>query len=171
MSVLEFQCLKCGGCCRDLIWVKDGLKKGNTLTPKEAKLFPLEAISPHMAVGIEKPETVILYQLNVTDCPFIDQTNKCKIYSNRPLICQAFPIVENTYSTKCKVFSFSKYGMKIVIDWDMYQVEAGQKLDRYIINNFKKNFKKGISVWSFDLATNKWVLRNTYKEYTGTLKF
>jgi Fe-S-cluster containining protein len=172
MPDLEFHCLRCGTCCRNLFNDKAGLKKGVTLTKSEKNLFPEKMVSPHMAVGMEKPDTIILYQLNVNDCPFIDQSNKCLIYPNRPLMCQAFPIVNFTYSGKCKFFNFSKFSAKITIDWgEGNQVEAFGKLDRYIINHFKRNFKKGIGVWSFDLATNKWVLKNRYKTFEGRISF
>jgi len=169
---IEFQCLRCGTCCRDLFNDKAGLKKGISLTKSETKLFPEKMISPHMAVGMEKPKTIILYQLNASDCPFIDHSNKCLIYANRPLMCQAFPIVNGIYSGKCKFFSFSKAGTKININWvEGNQLEAFGKLDRYIMNQFKRNFKKGIATWSFDLATNQWVLKNRYNVWTGSISF
>ena len=141
----------------------------------EATLFPENLISPLMAIGTEKPSLLILYQLNVNECLFIDQTNKCMIYKDRPLVCQAFPLSQGRYSTKCKLFSFAKNfpenSVKIAIDWGNTQLEAEQKLDQYIIYNFRKWFRTGIGTWSFDLATKQWVLRKRYDCIDETVSF
>lgn len=168
----DFRCLRCGTCCKNTFTDKDELKNGISLTKSEKNLFPDKMISPQMAVGMEKPKVIILYQLNVSDCPHIDQSNKCLIYANRPLMCQAFPIVNGVYSGKCKFFRFGKAGAEIKISWvEGNQPGAYGKLDRYIMNQFKRNFKKGIGTWSFDLATNQWILKNRYKTSNGPISF
>ncbi len=165
----------CGLCCRDLFDDREGHKRGLTLTIEEVLLFPKDLISPLMAVGMEKPEEIILYQLNTKDCPFIDQINKCQIYEKRPLVCRAFPLSQGAYSTKCKLFSFAKNFpenfVKIAIDWGETQLDAESQLDRYIIGKFERGFKRGIGTWSFDLANKRWALRKRYDRYNGAVSF
>jgi Fe-S-cluster containining protein len=176
LSGLTFKCLQCGSCCKGLLSDLNLPKRGLTLTANESKLFPKELISPQMAIGTRKPETIILYQLNVNDCPFLDANNKCKIYAKRPLICRSFPLTLSMgYSTKCNLFSFARNApdnqIKLVIDWDSSQMEACLKLDRYIMNRFHREFKKGIGTWAFDLETNEWKLRNRYYSKTDVISF
>jgi Fe-S-cluster containining protein len=40
-----------------------------------------------------KNTIVITWTLDHDDCPFISEENKCKIYNDRPLVCQTYPIV------------------------------------------------------------------------------
>ena len=175
MSGSLFRCLKCGSCCRDIFDDREGHKRGLTLTAEEASLFPGNLIAPLMALGMEKPEIIILYQLNVNDCPFIDQTNNCRMYEKRPLICRAFPLSQGGYSTKCKLFSFPKNFpenfVKIAINWGVSQLEAETQLDQHIISHFKKEFKKRIGTWSFDLGSNQWALRKRYDECDEPVSF
>ena len=175
MSGKSFKCLQCGTCCRDLFDYVDSQKRGLTLTLDEATLFPENLISPLMAIGTEKPSLLILYQLNVNECPFIDQSNKCMIYEKRPLVCRAFPLTQGSYSTKCKLFGFAKNfpenSVKIAMDWGNIQLEAERTLDQYILENFEKWYRNGIATWSFDLATHQWVLRKRYDNYEGAVSF
>ena len=155
-----FQCKKCGTCCRNMFDDYEGVKKGLVLTAKEVNLFPSDMISPNLAIGTEKRKRIITYQLNVGSCPHID-INKCSIYDHRPLICRAFPFRFGNFSTKCPVFSYRTIGVRYC-DFvpSKLQEDATEKMDRYVSNRLKKYYVKGSKIWSYDLATNKWVTKS-----------
>lgn len=161
-----FQCKKCGACCRNLFDDIRGIRKGLVLTAKEVSLFSSEMISPSSAVGTEKQKKPITYQLNANTCPHIDDKNECLIYDKRPLICKAFPYESGNFSGKCTVFSYRKVG-QIYCDFapSRFQIDASEKLNRYIRNRFQKYFMKGIRVWDYDLATKNWVFRAQHNKY------
>ncbi len=124
---------------------------------------------------MENPESVILYQLKANDCPYVNQNDKCVIYEKRPLVCRAFPLSQGAYSTKCRLFRFAKNFpegfVKIAIDWGNTQLDAERKLDKHIIEHFKNAFKKGIGVWSFDLASEQWKLKMSCEKEDDTIEF
>ncbi len=159
----DFECLKCGACCRKLLQTTDGVTRGPPLSEKEANLFPPEVISPKLAVGLVEPKTVVLYQLNVGVCPYINQKNECQKYVDRPLICRSFPIVAGAISNRCKVFAYRKVGVSYCEPFPMAkQLEASEKLDGYTLNRIRKHFKKGLKAWEYDLATKKWIYKTQY---------
>lgn len=157
MSLIIFECLKCGTCCKNLLEELDGIVGGLLLTADETKHFPYEMISPKMAIGVEKPEKVIRYQLNVNDCPHIDEANNCRIYENRPLVCRAFPYDEEGFALKCKVFSHVKEGEFYTTEYSAAEIDASSKLSRYFRNQEEKYRKKGSKKWEYDLRTKKWL--------------
>lgn len=150
--------MKCGTCCRNLLEEREGVLKGLVLTEKETSLFPPDMVSPHNATGRKKPEHIIDYQLNVNDCPHIDERNECRIYEKRPLICRAFPYIQGNFSVKCPIFgSRFKAGLLITVPLPDAEVEASQKRDRYFQNRLRKYLKKSSKIWVFDLATRQWM--------------
>jgi len=152
--------MNCGTCCRNLLEGREGILKGLALTAKETSLFPQDMVSPLTATGMRKPEHVIDYQLNANDCPHIDETNECRIYDRRPLMCRAFPYVQGNFSVKCPIFgSRFKAGLRISVPMPDAEVEASQKRDRYFQNRLRKYLKKRSKMWEFDLATKQWVAR------------
>jgi len=165
MREIVFECKKCGTCCRDLLEDFDGIRKGLLLTANETNLFPSEMISPKMAIGVKKPEKIIEYQLNVNVCPHLNERNECRIYYKRPLMCKAFPYESGTFSVKCKVFSHVKVGVPCNAAFSLTEIEASEKLNRYIMNRFRKYVKKGSQLWEFDLATKKWTVKASQKNY------
>jgi len=166
MSVIIFECKKCGTCCRNLFDDIQGIRKGLLLTAKEVSLFPSEMISPSSAVGTEKRKKIIIYQLNVNTCPRIDNKNECLIYDKRPLMCKAFPYESGSFSTKCTVFSRRKVG-QFYCDFapSEFQIDASEKLNRYVRNRFRKYFIRGIKVWEYDLTTKNWVFKAQHNKY------
>lgn len=160
-----FQCKKCGTCCRNLLEDIRGIRKGLVLTAKEVSLFPSEMISPSLAMGTEKRKIPITYQLNVNTCPHIDNKNECLIYDKRPLMCKAFPYESGDFSNKCTVFSYRKVGQRYC-DFapSRFQIDASEKLNRYIMNRYRKHFKKGIKIWDYDLAAEQWILGTQHDE-------
>ena len=154
----DFECLRCGTCCRSILQISNGIKRGIPLTEKEVRQFPSETVSPRLAVGSTRPETVILWQLNTNFCPNINSINQCQTYEKRPLICKSFPIVASAISNRCKVFSYRKVGFSYSEPYRMKsQLEASDKLSAYIKNRIKKHCLKGFKMWEYDLETNKWV--------------
>jgi Fe-S-cluster containining protein len=154
----DFQCSKCATCCRNLIENKEGVIRGLPLTEKETQFFPKEIVLPKLGIGINCPETVVLFQLTVNCCPHLSPKNECQIYLNRPLMCQSFPVVAGAISNRCKVFSYRKPGFNYAEPFTMAkQIEASNKLERYTQKRIGKNSLKNLRIWEYDLATKKWV--------------
>jgi len=158
-----FECRRCATCCRGLLESEEGISRGLPLTDKETKLFPSEIVAPKLAVGVEKPEFVILYQLTVNCCPHINNENNCQIYSVRPLMCQSFPIVAGAISNRCQVFSYRIPGRAYDDPFSMTaQLQANDKLERYIHTRLRRTSRKGLKIWEYDLSTKKWTDRGIY---------
>ena len=161
MSGIVFTCKKCGTCCRNLIEDVHGVKTGLLLTVKEIGLFPSNMISPKLAIGREKPEKVIQYQLNVDNCPHVNEKNECQIYEKKPLMCKAFPYETQTVSVKCPVIgSHMKENQFCEVEISSTELEASEKMNRHILNRFKKFFQKGQRIWEFDLDIGNWTVKN-----------
>jgi Fe-S-cluster containining protein len=87
-----FECKRCGTCCRKLIKTdSDGYTLGLALIGDETALFSQDVVSPHFAVGLAEPSTIVSRQLNVSVCPHISGQNHCEVYERRPLACRVFP--------------------------------------------------------------------------------
>jgi Fe-S-cluster containining protein len=174
MSEIIFNCRKCGTCCRNLIENVNGINTGLLLTVKEIDLFPSKMVSPKLAIGFEKPEKIIQYQLNVGDCPHINEKNECKIYEKRPLVCRAFPRESGsertpTISIKCPVIGsqMKEYETREV-EVSVTEIEASEKMNRHILNRSQKLHKIGHKRWNFDVKTGKWILttgENLYRPF------
>lgn len=159
MSGISFNCRKCGTCCRNLIEDVNGINTGLLLTVKEIDLFPQEMISPKIAIGFEKPEKIIQYQLDVNDCPHVDEKNECRIYEKRPLMCRAFPYESGTVSVKCPIIgSRMKAYEPCEVEISATEIEASEKMNRHILNRFQKFHKIGQKGWNFDGKTREWIL-------------
>ncbi|MCX8150961.1 MAG: YkgJ family cysteine cluster protein [Candidatus Bathyarchaeota archaeon] len=162
-EIVEFVCKRCGWCCRNLLETKDGIERGLPLTDKEATRFPQELVSPKVAIGITDPKIVVLYQLNVNVCPYINSQNVCEKYEDRPLMCRSFPIVAGDLSNRCTVFSYRIKGVSYSDSYSMEkQLDASVKFTLYLKNRIKKYYQKGLKVWEYNLATKNWVCRGFY---------
>ncbi len=165
-ETVDFECQRCGVCCRSLLESKDGIKRGLPLTEREVSLFPEEVVSPKLAIGVTEPNTVVLYQLNVNVCPYINDRNECGRYENRPLMCQSFPVVAGDLSNRCRVFSYRKAGVSYADPYPMKrQLEASNKFNGYLRNRIKKHYPKGLRMWEYDLSTGQWVDRGFYDSF------
>ena len=157
----EFQCLRCSNCCRNLLEIKDGMLRGLPLTEKEAELFPESMIAPKVAIGVDKPENVILFQLSVNCCPKVNNRNECLIYAKRPLMCQSFPIVAGAVSNHCQVFNYRKPGLTYDEPYSMAaQLSASDKLEKYTKSRLSKSCRKGLRIWEYNLENKKWVTKD-----------
>ena len=121
----------CSQCCieREYYPTKKFGKIGVLILPEEkekieqlAKIHELKIeILPRIGTSNEKliPQKILAYQLmgkeqNGNTCPFLDTETKnrsphggfsCKIYSQRPLACMTYPLIESipiTLDQKCK---------------------------------------------------------------------
>ena len=168
MSTIIFECQKCGYCCHNLVEDINGITNGLYLTSKEVRLFPSKLISPQIAVGVNKPKKVIVYQLNVNVCPHITEKNECRIYDKRPLACKSFPLgiklvgrkMRALVSVKCSLIgSQMKVDEFREVELPATEIEASQKIYRYLLNRHRKYVKPGSKLWKFDLKTKEWIIQ------------
>lgn len=172
---IEFDCLECGHCCRNLLKKVEGKIVGLSLSPSEAKLFPRELLIPEMGAGRKssrKPKTILSYRLNSEVCPHLSDNNRCKIYERRPLTCQAFPLItmgpigttvadadgckfvekfEKKYGTMEQYFPLIPENFKAKQEWD-----AVQRINRRIMSGFKKLRKRDV-LFRYDMKNKKWI--------------
>ena len=153
----DFECLRCASCCRSILESRSGIGRGLPLTEKEASLFPENTISPKLAIGPRRPDRVILHQLNMNVCPHVNSQNECSVYEERPLMCKSFPIVAGAISNRCRVFSYRRVGATYDEPYSMKsQLDASEKLEKYIQKQISKHSMGKSTLWEYDLATGKW---------------
>lgn len=101
--MIDFACTRCAHCCSNTQSVMaDGHTYGLYLTPAEAKHFPGDKLMPLFKAG----SRIIAYQLRDNICPCLNDANECTIYEDRPLICQAFPVLHHgAVQADCKFVS------------------------------------------------------------------
>lgn len=102
----KFKCLGCGSCCREIVRVVDGVSAGLWLRPTERVLFHgfPGSVVPYLGLKRDGKAKIknIGYQMIQGPCPLLDpDTNRCKEYESRPLMCRAYP------------FSFCKEGLSV----------------------------------------------------------
>src|SRR6185503_8863910 len=122
-------------------------------------------IFPRLAVGKEFPERMIAYQMMGKNedgdlCPFLDLESRersphgglnCRIYSERPLACRAYPVIDSGRAAKlddhcqfCKKFATTKAGT----DGLQQEIEALAMIKASVIAGDG-------SVWRYATATGK----------------
>jgi Fe-S-cluster containining protein len=174
----KFECVQgCSDCCiyRDYYPSIEYGKIGVLILPEEkaaierlAKEMHLRVrIIPRLAVGKVYPEKIIAYQMMGKNedgnlCPFLDTESKersghggykCKIYSERPLACKAYPVIDATYKTAtfdsncqfCKKFSTTEartQGLRHEIE-ALAQIKATVTADN------------DVSIWRYATATGE----------------
>ncbi len=163
MNYFEFNCSRCGACCRNLLTDEYGITNGLALTEEEICLFDSDSVKPNMGLGNGKSINIVTYQLNKNVCPHIDEKNNCKIYEKRPLICQSFP-VEVTIKggivrPECpQSLSIPKDGSALT--------DAGLIINQILMRKFKQLGDKSSILWFFDLSSNKWtIIPDTFSGY------
>ena len=154
----DFECSRCATCCRNLVEESSGIQRGLPLTSEEKELFSPENVAPKLGIGVESPKNVVLFQLTTNCCPHLNHQNHCGIYSKRPLMCRSFPIVAGAISNRCKIFSYRKPGVPYQETYKMtQQVEASNRLEKYIEKQLMKHLAKGVKLWEFDLKKKSWI--------------
>lgn len=108
----QFACQGCGSCCTSLAgrWAGDSspfqsffneriyrrsTADGLRVFAWEADRFPTEHLAPLLVVADEASEQLIAlaYVVEVNRCPHYDDAVGCTIYEERPLVCQAYPLL------------------------------------------------------------------------------
>lgn len=100
--VKNFECLKCGKCCKN--FGSNSSFSGLPLFEWEKEEFEKLAkekgiclkISPTNVIYDKKSKTYvnISYFMENQPCPFLKE-NKCSIYQKRPIVCRSFPLARN----------------------------------------------------------------------------
>src|SRR5215207_2662674 len=176
----KFSCVQgCSDCCifREYYPSVEYGKIGVLVLPEEKasierlakNLSTRVRIIPRLAVGKNSPERIIAYQMMGKNedgdlCPFLEIESKersphggfkCKIYSDRPLACRAYPVVDVVDKTAkfdphckfCKKFSTSKASSEGL----QREIEALAKIRA----NVTANDDDDISIWRYATATGK----------------
>ncbi|GBE17998.1 flagellin N-methylase [archaeon BMS3Abin16] len=112
-EVKEFQCLKCGDCCKDTLSVNKNIGTGffseymYLHTAPSLPIFDWE--KPNLETRFQtkgvnivpstliydlnsKTSIVIQYTTDMTLCPHLTESNDCLIYKHRPITCKIFPL-------------------------------------------------------------------------------
>jgi uncharacterized protein len=174
----KFRCVQgCSDCCiyRDYYPSVEYGKIGVLVLPEEKAAIERLAkeldvrirIIPRLAIGKDYPEEIIAYQLMGKNedgdlCPFLDiEDNQksphggfnCKIYSERPFACRAYPVIDTTYNTAifdshcqfCKQFS-TREGCNQGLQ---HEIEALTKIKKTVTAD------NNVSVWRYATATGR----------------
>jgi len=175
MSKIIFKCLQCGDCCRGLLREALPILQGLSLSFEETKLFSKELITPQMGIGygrnLSEPKQVISYQLKVSECPFISNQNKCRIYETRPLTCRAFPLVSlgpfgTTTAENCRFIKNVEQKLRISLNQTVTpkkfrapnEWQARMKIDERIRKSFINHPSDAKVLWEFNLETKEWIM-------------
>ena len=174
----KFECVQgCSDCCiyRDYYPSIEYGKIGVLVLPEEKaaierlakKMHVRVRIIPRLAVGRVSPEKIIAYQMMGKNddgnlCPFLDTESnersghggfKCKIYSERPLACRAYPVIDATYKTAtfdshcqfCKKFSTTEASTQGL----QHEIEALARIKATVTAD------NGVSIWRYATATGE----------------
>ena len=174
----KFSCVQgCSDCCiyRDYYPSIEYGKIGVLVLPEEKAAIERLAnnigikvrIIPRLAVGKNSPEKVIAYQMMGKNedgdlCPFLDvESNErsahggfiCKIYSDRPLACRAYPVIDTVDKSArcdphcqfCKKFSTTKASSEGL----QQEIEALAKIRARVTAD------DDVSIWRYATATGR----------------
>ena len=175
----KFSCVQgCSDCCifREYYPSVEYGKIGVLVLPEEKAAMERLAknlgtkirIIPRLAVGKKSPERIIAYQMMGKNedgdlCPFLEVESKersphggfkCKIYSDRPLACRAYPVIDvlnnkarfDPHCQFCKKFSTSKASREGL----QQEIEALAKIRASVTAD-----EDDISIWRYATATGK----------------
>ncbi|MFA5857295.1 MAG: YkgJ family cysteine cluster protein [Candidatus Pacearchaeota archaeon] len=114
---MKFECKCCGTCCR----IFKDVEKGLTGLPLfEWEKEELENIAKEKGIKLNIQPTDLVFDkrsgfyicgnfsLKHEPCPFL-VNNKCSIYEHRPLVCKAYPLVDNPLYNKDHRFDLSSF--------------------------------------------------------------
>jgi len=158
---MKFRCLRCGYCCRNLIY--DGaIRKGLLLLPSEVHLFPTSLIKPSYGAGKKgksrpRPRKIIAYQYARKVCIHL-KNNLCGIYYQRPLACRGYPLsiypLLATIDDKCRFFN-GKYpiGMDYRKVFTRTEIESNMAINMYLSRCILSEKYS----WTYCLRLNRWI--------------
>ncbi len=174
----KFNCVQgCSDCCiyREYYPSIEYGKIGVLVLPEEKAAIERLAnsigikvrIIPRLAVGKKSPEKIIAYQMMGKNedgdlCPFLDVEGKersahggfkCKIYSDRPLACRAYPVIDavdksarfDPHCKFCKKFSTTKASSEGL----QQEIEALAKIRAHVTAD------DDVSIWRYATATGR----------------
>jgi uncharacterized protein len=174
----KFSCVQgCSDCCiyREYYPSVEYGKIGVLVLPEEKAVIERLAndmgirvrIIPRLAVGKNSPDKIIAYQMMGKNedgnlCPFLDVESdersahggfKCKIYSDRPLACRAYPLIDIVNKTAtfdphcqfCKKFSTRKASSEGL----QREIEALAKIRASVTADDDDD----VSIWRYATAT------------------
>ena len=181
----KFSCVQgCSDCCiyREYYPSVEYGKIGVLVLPEEKAAIERLAknmgitvkIIPRLAAGKNSPNKIIAYQMMGKDddgnlCPFLDvESNersahggfKCKIYSDRPLACRAYPVIDiaknNTarfdpHCQFCKKFSTTKASSEGL----QQEIEALAKIRANVAVDDNDQDDDDASIWRYATATGR----------------
>jgi Fe-S-cluster containining protein len=175
----KFSCVQgCSDCCiyREYYPTVEYGRIGVLLLPEEKVAIEQLArnmnikvrIVPRIAVGRDSPEKIIAYQMMGKNndgnlCPFLEVESdersphgglKCRIYSERPLACIAYPVIDtvdraaklDSHCQFCKKFSTTKAASEGL----QQEIEALAMIRAGVIAG---NDDNKISIWRYATAT------------------
>ena len=180
----KFTCVQgCSDCCIYREYypsIKYG-KIGVLLLPEEKTAIERLAksmgtrvkIIPRLAIGKNSPDKIIAYQMMGKNedgnlCPFLDVEGKersphggfkCKIYSDRPLACRAYPLIDivnkkakfDLHCQFCKKFSTTEGSSEGL----QREMEALAKIRARVTPDDDNNNDNNVSIWRYATATGK----------------
>lgn len=91
---MEFKCVHCGQCCKNIRGPQMGQTHGLMILPEEVDLFPSGLVRPMIRYthnSQNSPGKVWMYQVDAEICPHYDEKEGCLIYDDRPVVCAAYP--------------------------------------------------------------------------------
>lgn len=122
---MKFECKMCGNCCRNMRGrLGKKISKTGILQNQLYNIFPsslktigifewevsiLKKYATKLSIPLKiepdiilwdqnsRVSIVILWNLDHDDCPFLSEDDKCRIYNERPLVCQAYPLFIRGY--------------------------------------------------------------------------
>jgi Fe-S-cluster containining protein len=174
----KFNCVQdCSDCCiyREYYPSIEYGKIGVLVLPEEKAAIERLAnsigikvrIIPRLAVGKKSPEKIIAYQMMGKNedgdlCPFLDVEGRersahggfrCKIYSDRPLACRAYPVIDavdksarfDPHCKFCKKFSTTKASSEGL----QQEIEALAKIRACVTAD------DDVSIWRYATATGR----------------
>lgn len=158
-----FDCKRCGTCCRNLIKTdSEGYTLGLALIGDETVLFPEDVVSPHLAVGLGEPSTIISHQVSIGVCPHMNVENRCLIYERRPTACRAFPYSITASSVTawpdCTLIDEQMEAGRKPAMFSRIQSDACTELSVYYFDMALKHMPVGGKAWFFDLRDRAWRL-------------
>jgi Fe-S-cluster containining protein len=178
----KFSCVQgCSDCCiyREYYPSVEYGKIGVLVLPEEKAAIERLAknkdirvrVMPRLAVGKDSPDKIIAYQMMGKNedgnlCPFLDvESNegsahggfKCKIYSERPLACRAYPLIDIVNKTArfdphcqfCKKFSTTNASCEGL----QQEIEALAKIRATVTAD--NDDDDDVSIWRYATATGR----------------
>jgi Fe-S-cluster containining protein len=176
----KFSCVReCSDCCiyREYYPSLEYGKIGVLLLPEEKAAMEQLArnmnikvrIIPRLAIGKDSPEKIIAYQMMGKNedgnlCPFLEvESNersphgglKCRIYSERPLACRAYPVIDTVDRTAkldshcqfCRKFSTTTASTESL----QQEIEALATIRASVIAG-NDDSSNSISIWRYATA-------------------